>query len=162
MIKKTYTSLLLILPALLCGCLDTGGVSMKQAHLLKQEGFKLDHHNEWALGLPRRLLFNFDDARPSKIDSENVKELAYKLKQYNLNKLKIIGHADDIGNESYNIELSKQRADNIASIFYKNGFKKENIRTLGKGSSQPISFTKDHYSRVNNRRVTIVIVPNSF
>lgn len=159
MFKKMKNLLpLIILPTLLLGCISLGGVNYKQAHMLKKEGFTLTEEG-WALGLPKRILFNFDDAKLTKVDSDNIKNLAYQLKQYHLEHLKIIGHADDIGNELYNIKLSKQRADHVAVIFYNNGFNTEDIQTIGKGSSQPFILKKDRTSRASNRRVTIVIVP---
>ena len=74
-------------------------------------------------------------------------------------KLKIIGHTDDIGNESYNQTLSEKRAQNVANVFIQAGYKQQNIQTFGRGPSQPLLQNNSNENRAINRRVNVVIIP---
>ncbi|MEX0571281.1 OmpA family protein, partial [Acinetobacter baumannii] len=85
--------------------------------------------------------------------------LANQLNKYDLNKLKIVGHTDDVGNPEYNQKLSEERAQSVANLFLTHGFKKENIYVIGRGSTQPYVPNTTNENRAINRRVAIVIIP---
>lgn len=147
-----------VLCAAMTGCLGMGGLSHKQVKVLKKQGFVLTEDG-WSLGLPERILFQFDH---SEISTENqllIKNLSDQLKKYDLTKLRINGHTDNVGNEEYNLKLSEKRAQSVADIFIANNFKAENIKVVGKGSSQPIKSEDTDESRAENRRVSITIIP---
>ncbi|MGL5144660.1 MAG: OmpA family protein, partial [Acinetobacter junii] len=122
------------------------------------EGFVLTEEG-WSLGLPERLLFDFNK---SDIKPENGKEiirLAKQLNKYDLQKLKIVGHTDDIGNPEYNQKLSEERAQSVAGIFLNEGFKQTNLNVIGRGSNQPFVPNTSDENRASNRRVAIIIIP---
>jgi outer membrane protein OmpA-like peptidoglycan-associated protein len=126
--------------------------------MLKKEGFVLTEEG-WSLGLPERLLFDFNK---SDIKPENGKEivrLAKQLNKYDLQKLKIVGHTDDIGNPEYNQKLSEERAQSVAGIFLNEGFKQTNLNVIGRGSNQPFVPNTSDENRASNRRVAIIIIP---
>ena len=146
--------------ALLCltlaGCLSFGPLKYRQVKMLKKEGFVLTEEG-WSLGLPERLLFDFNK---SDIKPENGKEivrLAKQLNKYDLQKLKIVGHTDDIGNPEYNQKLSEERAQSVAGIFLNEGFKQTNLNVIGRGSNQPFVPNTSDENRASNRRVAIII-----
>ena len=148
--------------ALLCltlaGCLSFGPLKYRQVKMLKKEGFVLTEEG-WSLGLPERLLFDFNK---SDIKPENGKEivrLAKQLNKYDLQKLKIVGHTDDIGNPEYNQKLSEERAQSVAGIFLNEGFKQTNLNVIGRGSNQPFVPNTSDENRASNRRVAIIIIP---
>jgi outer membrane protein OmpA-like peptidoglycan-associated protein len=125
--------------------------------MLKKEGFVLTEEG-WSLGLPERLLFDFNK---SDIKPENGKEiirLAKQLNKYDLQKLKIVGHTDDIGNPEYNQKLSEERAQSVAGIFLNEGFKQTNLNVIGRGSNQPFVPNTSDENRASNRRVAIIII----
>lgn len=142
----------------LAGCLSFGPLKYRQVKMLKKERFVLTEEG-WSLGLPERLLFDFNK---SDIKPENGKEiirLAKQLNKYDLQKLKIVGHTDDIGNPEYNQKLSEERAQSVAGIFLKEGFKQTNLNVIGRGSNQPFVPNTSDENRASNRRVAIIIIP---
>lgn len=142
----------------LAGCLSFGPLKYRQVKMLKKEGFVLTEEG-WSLGLPERLLFDFNR---SDIKPENGKEiirLAKQLNKYDLQKLKIVGHTDDIGNPEYNQKLSEERAQSVAGIFLNEGFKQTNLNVIGRGSNQPFVPNTSDENRASNRRVAIIIIP---
>lgn len=154
-IKISFIALLCLT---LAGCLSFGPLKYRQVKMLKKEGFVLTEEG-WSLGLPERLLFDFNK---SDIKPENGKEivrLAKQLNKYDLQKLKIVGHTDDIGNPEYNQKLSEERAQSVAGIFLNEGFKQTNLNVIGRGSNQPFVPNTSHENRASNRRVAIIIIP---
>ncbi len=87
-------------------------------------------------------LFSFNrgglkDIKPAGRDKLDA--LAQRLLQEgNVAKLRLIGHTDYIGSESYNMRLSKQRANSVAQYLVNRGVDAANIRTYGVGESQPV------------------------
>ena len=154
-IKISFIALLCLT---LAGCLSFGPLKYRQVKMLKKEGFVLTEEG-WSLGLPERLLFDFNK---SDIKPENGKEivrLAKQLNKYDLQKLKIVGHTDDIGNPEYNQKLSEERAQSVAGIFLNEGFKQTNLNVIGRGSNQPFVPNTSDENQASNRRVAIIIIP---
>ncbi|MFV5662207.1 OmpA family protein [Acinetobacter pittii] len=154
-LKLSFIALLCIT---LAGCLSFGPLKYRQVKLLKKEGFVLTDEG-WTLGLPERLLFDFNNAQLKQSHEAELVRLANQLNKYDLNKLKIIGHTDDVGDATYNQKLSEERAQSVANLFLTRGFKKENIYVIGRGSTQPYVPNTTNENRAINRRVAIVVIP---
>jgi len=154
-LKLSFIALLCIT---LAGCLSFGPLKYRQVKLLKQEGFVLTDEG-WTLGLPERLLFDFNNAELKQSHEAELVRLASQLNKYDLNKLKIVGHTDDVGDAAYNQKLSEERAQSVANLFLTRGFKKENIYVIGRGSTQPYVPNTTNENRAINRRVAIVVIP---
>ena len=148
--------------ALLCltlaGCLSFGPLKYRQVKMLKKEGFILTDEG-WSLGLPERLLFDFNKADIKPEHGQKINRLAKQLNKYDLHKLKIVGHTDDIGHPEYNQKLSEERAQSVASIFVQQGFKQNDLTVLGRGSSQPFVPNTSDENHASNRRVAVIIIP---
>ncbi|MDX8276528.1 OmpA family protein [Acinetobacter pittii] len=154
-LKLSFIALLCIT---LAGCLSFGPLKYRQVKLLKKEGFVLTDEG-WTLGLPERLLFDFNNAQLKQSHQAELVRLANQLNKYDLNKLKIVGHTDDVGDATYNQKLSEERAQSVANLFLTRGFKKENIYVIGRGSTQPYVPNTTNENRAINRRVAIVVIP---
>lgn len=157
----TYTirvSFIALLCLTLAGCLSFGPLKYRQVKMLKKEGFILTDEG-WSLGLPERLLFDFNKADIKPEHGQKINRLAKQLNKYDLHKLKIVGHTDDIGHPEYNQKLSEERAQSVASIFVQQGFKQNDLTVLGRGSSQPFVPNTSDENRANNRRVAVIIIP---
>ena len=72
----------------------------------------------------------------------------------------VSGHTDSTGSAAYNLELSKSRAQSVASYLEGQGVKASRFEVLGMGSSNPIASNSSAEGRSQNRRVEIKIVPN--
>ncbi len=79
------------------------------------------------------------------------------LKSHENLKLLIVGHTDAAGNETYNRELSKRRAQAVANYLKQKGLTGATFEIIGKGSSEPIASNNTQQGRQKNRRVEILI-----
>ena len=156
--KIIRLSCLALLTFSLVGCLSFGPFSHKQVKVLKKEGFVLTDEG-WSLGLPERLLFDFNDSTIKPTHATEIQRLSSQLHKYKLDKVKIAGHTDNVGNPEYNLKLSEQRAQSVAEIFQNNGFNPQNMTIIGKGSSQPVEDNNTEEHRAANRRVAVIIIP---
>lgn len=156
--KNMQLALLAILCLSLSGCMSLGGLSYKQARVLKKEGFVLTDEG-WSLGLPERLLFGFNESDIKPEHQSELGRLASQLNKYHLDKLKIVGHTDNVGNPEYNLKLSGERAQNVANIFITQKFNPKNIHVIGKGSAQPIKANDTEEHKAENRRVAVIVIP---
>ncbi len=87
-----------------------------------------------------------------------VSEVAKSL---NAKEIKVEGHTDSVGTSEVNKTLSQQRASAVASYFKANGFDQIQVESEGVGFDKPIATNKSKEGRAQNRRVDIVIVPDS-
>jgi outer membrane protein OmpA-like peptidoglycan-associated protein len=154
-IKISFIALLCLT---LAGCLSFGPLKYRQVKMLKKEGFVLTDEG-WSLGLPERLLFDFNKVDIKPEHQQEIVRLATQLNKYDLQKLKIVGHTDNIGNPEYNQKLSEERAQSVSAIFINQGFKPNNLTVLGRGSNQPFVPNTSDENRASNRRVNVIIIP---
>ncbi|NIK74850.1 outer membrane protein OmpA-like peptidoglycan-associated protein [Thermonema lapsum] len=74
-------------------------------------------------------------------------------------RLRISGHTDSDGNEQFNLELSRRRAEAIRNyILQKGGFPPERIEAVGYGSSRPLVPEVTEEDKRRNRRVEFEII----
>ena len=72
----------------------------------------------------------------------------------------IEGHTCSLGTGSYNLELSKKRAQSVADYLKKaKGISEKNILVKYYGESSPIASNDTKEGREKNRRVVIRFVP---
>ena len=147
-----------ILGLALIGCSNLGQLNYKQTRMLKNQGFTLSEEG-WTLSLPQNLLFDFDQSNIRADQRVELEALAKRLQNYNLNKVKIVGHTDDVGNKNYNKILSAKRASSVSQIFLAAGFNSNNLQSIGRGESQPLLDNNNAKNRALNRRVNIIIIP---
>ena len=69
--------------------------------------------------------------------------------------VKIVGHTDASGSDSYNLELSERRAASVSAYLQSQGIAAERISTSGQGESAPIASNDTKAGRAENRRVEL-------
>mgnify|MGYP001812941026 FL=1 len=79
------------------------------------------------------------------------------LKKEDALKITIDGHTDSLGSDTYNMWLSKKRAEAVAHHLLKLGLGKDRIQWQGHGGSKPIATNDNEQGRRQNRRVEFVI-----
>jgi OmpA-OmpF porin, OOP family len=71
---------------------------------------------------------------------EKLKGLAQHLKTYqSLSNMRVTGHTDRLGSDSYNDELSGRRAETVRAYLESLGVRSDNTQIQGMGRSQPVT-----------------------
>lgn len=88
-------------------------------------------------------LFGFNKTELSVAGKANVAKVADEIKSNNLQnvQIKVEGHTDRLGSESYNQKLSQARAQAVVDEFINDGISKDNISAEGFGESTPVTGT---------------------
>ncbi len=68
-------------------------------------------------------------------------------------RIKITGHTDSDGSDTYNEDLSKRRAEAIVDFFMRNGLSRDRIVIDFKGEKEPVDSNKTEEGKQRNRRV---------
>jgi outer membrane protein OmpA-like peptidoglycan-associated protein len=72
--------------------------------------------------------------------------------------IEIEGHTDNGGTEAENLELSKNRANQVKDYLIKNGVDASRVKTSFYGESKPIASNDTESGRQMNRRVRIKVI----
>lgn len=78
-----------------------------------------------------------------------------------ITKMRVEGHTDDRGRDSFNKELSQKRADAVRTYLISQGVEASRLDAVGFGEERPISSNKTRKGRAENRRVQFVVVERS-
>lgn len=122
------------------------------------ENARIDRLGEGiAITFESGLLFGFDSSELQDAAKENLNKLAASLKTYPESNLMIVGHTDNVGSESYNMELSNRRSAAATSYLLSQGIASNRIRTDGRGEIEPIATNDSAEGREENRRIEVAI-----
>jgi outer membrane protein OmpA-like peptidoglycan-associated protein len=102
------------------------------------------------------VFFQFDSYFLNKKFTPALSRIVDVLQQNNGFNIEINGYTDDIGSDSYNLELSKKRAESVKSFFRDNGVKYP-ILVNGFGKQSPKFSNSDLKQKQKNRRVEIFL-----
>lgn len=84
-------------------------------------------------------------------------EIADVMRRHPDWKLRVEGHTDNIGGDTYNLDLSKRRAAAVKQALVSNyGIGADRLTTAGFGSSRPVAANDTLEGRALNRRVELV------
>lgn len=100
------------------------------------------------------VLFDFDSAILKPGAYPELDRVANVLNQYPETAIRVEGHTDASGPESYNQQLSEKRAMAVKNALIQKGVHPARIIAVGYGESIPVSSDP-----AQNRRVNIVIIP---
>jgi len=116
--------------------------------------------DETVIRIPDKVLFDFDS---SKLRSEAypvLEEIAESLNNSEGYEVKIEGHTDSKGSDSYNMNLSKERAEAVRkALVDRYGVSPDILTAEGLGESQPVAPNDTEENRQKNRRVEIKVQP---
>lgn len=73
-------------------------------------------------------------------------------------RLKVVGHTDWDGSDSYNEKLSRQRAETIILYLEKNGLSRDRIEFEYQGEKKPIQSNETSEGKKRNRRVDFYFI----
>lgn len=109
-------------------------------------------------------LFAFDSATISADATDNLRRTADLVRQGSAGAIKVVGHTDGKGDDAYNDQLSKQRAQAVADwLVGSGGLSGRRFAVVGRGKREPVApnakpdGSDDPDGRARNRRVEVVI-----
>src|SRR5258706_318403 len=104
------------------------------------------------------VLFDFDKALLKPEGKAKLDELAGRMKGLALEVVIGVGHADSIGSDAYNQQLSVRRAAAVKDYLVSKGVEANRLYTEGKGEKEPLASNKTAEGRARNRRVEIEVI----
>lgn len=139
-----------------CQTAPQKGLSPAQVAVLKQQGFELTDEG-WAFGLSGKVLFGSDVESLNPQSTEIVERIGKALLGVGIDRVRVDGHTDASGKETYNEQLSLRRSNSVGKVLSSVGMKEQNIQVRGLGSSEPVASNDTATGRTENRRVSIVV-----
>lgn len=103
------------------------------------------------------VLFKFDSGSLTPAASQVLDTIVARLQQKPYKRIRVEGHTDSLGTESYNLDLSGRRANSVMQYFISKGMSTGSIEAAGKGELFPVATNKSDEGRRRNRRVEILI-----
>ncbi|MCF7802812.1 MAG: OmpA family protein [Candidatus Marinimicrobia bacterium] len=100
--------------------------------------------------------FEFDSARLKPNSATILDYVAETLQNHPDMEVRISGHTDNIGSDSYNKWLSERRAVSVKQYLVEQGIKRARIETVGYGEERPIADNSSPDGREKNRRIEII------
>ncbi len=113
------------------------------------------------LSFPDRIGFDVGRAEIKPEFKAILDDVAETLKQYPDTRIEIAGHTDNTGSAEANQRLSENRANAVRSYLASRGVAPERMYAVGYGQSRPIASNATPEGRAQNRRVEIIVIPNS-
>jgi outer membrane protein OmpA-like peptidoglycan-associated protein len=111
--------------------------------------------------MPQDILFAVDSTSVQPGLQSDLATLARSLNDYPNTTIDVIGHTDNTGAAGYNQNLSQRRAQAVTSILQSNGVSAGRLRSIGRGEDAPVASNLNESGRSQNRRVEIIIRPNT-
>ncbi len=106
------------------------------------------------------ILFDVDEADLRANAKSNIAELATVLERYDDTDIMVVGHTDATGSDEYNRELSRRRAQSVATFAQAQGIDRSRVRIVGEGETAPVASNNTETGRQQNRRVEVAIFAN--
>jgi len=88
-------------------------------------------------------LFDFDKADLRPAGRAALDDFVGKTRDITPEVITAVGHADRFGSESYNMDLSEQRATAVKTYLLSKGIESNRISTAGRGETQPVTKAGD-------------------
>jgi len=101
------------------------------------------------------VLFAFNQSELTPAAQSKLDSLMPKLQSDDVVSIKVIGHTDSVGSDTYNQALSERRASSVAAYLLSQGLTPNKLTSEGKGQSQPVADNETEEGRAKNRRVEL-------
>jgi len=131
-------------------------LAASEAAAIRREGDLL------AVSLKGDVTFDYDSATVRPGLYSEIDRITNVLIKYPQTVIRVEGHTDSTGSESYNMVLSQRRADSVMDLIVQRGVPSTRIETMPYGESMPIAANSTGSGRAMNRRVEIKIAPTQY
>lgn len=108
--------------------------------------------------LKQKIHFAFNKATILPDSFGLLEEVASALKDHPKIKVRIEGHTDSKGSDTYNLKLSDARAKSVRDFLIQRGVSPDRMIAIGYGESRPIADNETEEGRQMNRRVEFFII----
>ena len=103
------------------------------------------------------VLFPHDSARIINDEMQTMASLIKLAADFGFSSIEVAGHTDRRGADSYNMRLSRSRADAVRLALVMQGIPPALVRTVAYGETRPRVTTADDVQEPLNRRVEILV-----
>ncbi|MCB9787148.1 MAG: OmpA family protein [Deltaproteobacteria bacterium] len=101
--------------------------------------------------------YNKSDVKPE--GERKLLELVEDVKRHpEIRRLSVEGHTDYKGTDSYNMALSKRRAESVVRFLVSHGLPREMLEARWFGKSRPVDPARTDEARARNRRVELEVL----
>jgi len=111
------------------------------------------------LNMPGNVTFQTNSADINANFYQVLNSVAIVLKEFDKTIVDVAGHADSVGPDDKNMELSQRRASSVSSYLAAQGINTQRLITVGYGETRPIASNDTPEGRQQNRRVEITLLP---
>lgn len=108
----------------------------------------------------KNIQFRFNDFTLLESSYSELKRLVEIMRYHKTWKVIVSGYTDDVGSDTYNLDLSLLRAGSVADYLIEQGIDPARIKTQGFGKQTPLVKGTDESSRSTNRRVELRFLKN--
>ena len=102
------------------------------------------------------VLFDIDEATLKPGADVTIDRIAKFMRDYPERVVEIEGHTDSMGDEDYNMDLSRERAFTVRTALVRRGVDSSRITTKGFGEALPVASNQTATGRQENRRVEVI------
>ena len=148
----------------IAGAAYGGYLDKQEAELRNQLGSNVQIVNtgdRLIVTMPQDILFDTDSSTLRPDLTTDIRTVGASLNKYPDTTVQVIGHTDNTGEAAYNQALSLRRAQSVVAVLINSGVDSRRMQSIGRGEDQPRADNLTPEGRRQNRRVEIVILPNS-
>lgn len=108
----------------------------------------------------KNIFFEYNSERLDSASYPELKRVAKFMKENPKITIEVAGYTDDKGSKSYNLKLSRERAQSVRQFLIDMDVEGKRIAYKGYGEANPIATNKTDEGRRLNRRVEFIILSN--
>lgn len=110
--------------------------------------------------LLKNIYFEFDKDELMPRSFVELNKLLKIMRENPKLSIEIDGHTDSLGDDNYNLNLSRRRAESVVKFLTENKISQSRLSARGAGERQPIASNETDEGRAQNRRVEFVVLKN--
>ena len=103
------------------------------------------------------LYFESDSVQLLPASVQQLPEIVTAIQQRAPTRISVVGHSDTLGDENYNLDLSRRRAAAVKQQLVDRGVDETFMDVSSHGEENPLVKTADNVANAQNRRVEVVV-----